>query len=25
MFAVVPRPWAYSLERRAHMPVKLPV
>jgi len=25
MFAAVPRPWAYSLERRAHMPVKMPV
>jgi putative oxidoreductase len=25
MFAAVPRPWAYSLERRAHLPVKLPV
>ena len=25
MFAVVPRPWAYSLERRAHLPVKVPV
>ena len=25
MLAVVPRPWAYSLERRAHMPVKVPV
>ncbi|HTB60629.1 MAG TPA: DoxX family protein [Polyangia bacterium] len=25
MFAVIPRPWAYSLERRAHLPVKVPV
>jgi len=25
MFAAVPRPWAYSLERRVHLPVKLPV
>ncbi len=25
MFAVAPRPWAYSLERRAHLPVKVPV
>lgn len=25
MFAVVPRPWPYSLERRAHLPVKMPV
>jgi len=25
MFAAVPRPWVYSLERRAHLPIKLPV
>ena len=25
MFAVIPRPWEYSLERRAHLPVKAPV
>ncbi|HEY6476370.1 MAG TPA: DoxX family protein [Polyangia bacterium] len=25
MFAMVPRPWAYSLERRSHLPVKVPV
>jgi uncharacterized membrane protein YphA (DoxX/SURF4 family) len=25
MLAVVPRPWPYSLERRAHLPVKVPV
>lgn len=25
MFAAVPRPWEYSLERRAHLPVKVPV
>jgi putative oxidoreductase len=25
MFAAVPRPWPYSLERRTHLPVKLPV
>jgi putative oxidoreductase len=25
MLAVIPRPWAYSLERRAHLPVKMPV
>jgi uncharacterized membrane protein YphA (DoxX/SURF4 family) len=25
MFAAVPRPWAYSLERRAYLPVKVPV
>jgi putative oxidoreductase len=25
MFAVVPRPWPYSLERRTHLPVKVPV
>jgi uncharacterized membrane protein YphA (DoxX/SURF4 family) len=25
MFAAVPRPWPYSLERRSHLPVKAPV
>ena len=25
MFAALPRPWPYSLERRAHLPVKAPV
>ena len=25
MFAMVPRPWAYSLDRRARLPVKVPV
>ncbi len=25
MFAAVPRPWPYSLERRSHLPVKVPV
>ncbi|HVV52858.1 MAG TPA: DoxX family membrane protein [Polyangia bacterium] len=25
MFLAVPRPWEYSLERRAHLPVKAPV
>ncbi|HLK89221.1 MAG TPA: DoxX family membrane protein [Polyangia bacterium] len=25
MLAAVPRPWEYSLERRAHLPVKAPV
>jgi hypothetical protein len=25
MFLAIPRPWAYSLERRARLPVHLPV
>lgn len=25
MFLAIPRPWAYSLERRVHLPVHLPV
>jgi uncharacterized membrane protein YphA (DoxX/SURF4 family) len=25
MFVAVPRPWPYSLERRAHLPIKAPV
>jgi uncharacterized membrane protein YphA (DoxX/SURF4 family) len=25
MFAVIPRPWPYSVERRSHLPVKAPV
>jgi len=25
MFAAIPRPWPYSLERRSHLPVKVPV
>jgi uncharacterized membrane protein YphA (DoxX/SURF4 family) len=25
MFAAIPRPWEYSLERRAHLPIKAPV
>lgn len=25
MLAAIPRPWEYSLERRAHLPVKAPV
>jgi uncharacterized membrane protein YphA (DoxX/SURF4 family) len=25
MFAAIPRPWPYSLERRTHLPVKVPV
>ncbi|HEY4186762.1 MAG TPA: DoxX family protein [Polyangia bacterium] len=25
MFAAIPRPWAYSLERRSHLPIRVPV
>ena len=25
MFLAIPRPWAYSLERRVHLPIRLPV